>query len=325
MKVYIHNISNYYSSYYLHGLNKTADLEYTGSKEFESYNNRGFLIFEVGGKIGVVDNHDPMGVDQSLLDKVDFYFATNKVKGHDAYEKDKVFPLFPHYPIKVHKDYFKVFKLNPLFKIAPVALLKELYAQNLRTRYQDEVWDYRISNYVFFSGSIWKKEKWANELRAAFIEACRQNPKIEFEGGFVRRKDGAHGEYEHLLNTREYSPTSFAQKSRKSMITFNNPAVLGAVSWRLAESQNLGSFVLSFPFKIHLPVYPKNGEEIHYIHDKEELPEVINFISENSNYHRKIALGGKKYFERYCKPEVQARYMLDVLRGQVAPLQNSKA
>jgi hypothetical protein len=37
------------------------------------------------------------------------------------------------------------------------------------------------------------------------------------------------------------------------MIALNNPAVCGAVSWRLAEYLNQGLFVLSFPFKIELP------------------------------------------------------------------------
>ncbi|EOZ95656.1 hypothetical protein A33Q_3018 [Indibacter alkaliphilus LW1] len=324
MKVYIHNISNYYSSYYLHGFNKAADLEFTCSKEFEAYNNRGFLIFEINGKLGVVDNHDPMGVDEKLLDKVDFYFATNKVKGHEAYERENVFPLFPHYPVNVHKDYFSVYKQKPFIKIPPIALLKELYAQNLRTNYKEEVLNYSFSNYVFFSGSIWKKEKWANELRAAFIEACKQNPSIEFEGGFVRRKDGAHGAYDHLLNNRAYSPSDFAKRSKKSMIIFNNPAVLGAVSWRLAESLNFGSFVLSFPFKIYLPVMPRHEEETHYIHDSGELPDVINFIARNEAYHKKIAFGGKQYFEKYCKPETQVSYLIDVLSGNTSPLQSSQ-
>lgn len=310
MKVNLLNIPNYYSSYYLLGFTQSHDLSYIASKEFDAFNNQGYLIFEVNGKLGVIDNHDPKGVNEQLYNRVDWYFVTNKLKNNPNYERERVIPLFPHYPVDIKVEYFKTFGLNPLFKIESISLLKELYAQNLRTKYKSENFDYQSSNYVFFSGSIWKKESTANELRAAFIKSCQEHSMVDFEGGFVKRKDGNHAGFDSLLNEKKYSPTEFALKSSKSRIIFNNPAVLGAVSWRLAESQNLGSFVLSFPFGIHLPIFPVHGEELHYIEDKEEIPDAIDFIMRNDTYHEKVSKGGKKFFEKYCTPAMQIKYIL---------------
>lgn len=269
------------------------------------------MIFELNGKLGVIDNHDPIGVNESLYKLADFYFVTNKVKGNPSYEKENVIPLFPHYPVNIKNEYFKIFGLNPLFELNTLELLKELYAQSLRSAYRLETYQYDNSNYIFFSGSIWKKEDRANELRASFIDSCKKNPTVNFEGGFIRRKDGIHNGLDHLLNSKKYSPKEFAHLSKKSRIIFNNPAVLGAVSWRLAESQNLSSFVLSFPFDIHLPNDPKHGHEIHFIREKEEIPEAIDFIMKNDTYHEKIAKGGKQYFDKCCRPESQIKYILD--------------
>ena len=311
MKVIIHNISNYYSSYYLLGLIKVHEPHFSASKEFSSFNNRGYIVFEINGKLGVIDNHDPIGVNEELYEKSDFYFVTNKVKGNPSYERERVFPLFPHYPIDVRSSYLKLFGAHPFLKLKPIDFLKELYAQSLRPLYNSEQFQYHGSNYVFFSGSIWKKEPLANQLRATFIQACKDHPMINFEGGFVERKDGQHGGYDHLLNTKKYKPREFASLSRQSRIIFNNPAVLGAVSWRLAESQNLGSFVLSFPFDIHLPKYPLHGEEIHMINSLEEISESIDYIMKNDSYHQKISKGGKLFFDKYCTPEKQINFVLN--------------
>jgi hypothetical protein len=64
-------------------------------------------------------------------------------------------------------------------------------------------------------------------------------------GGFVPRSDGFNYGYDQELNKEIYQ-VSFL--GAKSMIALNNPAVCGAVSWRLAEYLNQGLFVLSFPF-----------------------------------------------------------------------------
>lgn len=98
------------------------------------------------------------------------------------------------------------------------------------------------------------------------------------------------------------------------MVVFNNPAVLGAVSWRVAECLNRGSFLLSLPWKIELPEFPIHGEEIHEIKEIEESEGFLRFLLSNPSYHRKISEGGKAYFENKCRPEIQASQILNHLK-----------
>src|SRR5688572_22751687 len=90
------NIPNFYSSYYVLGFYQTGNLKYRPEKRFAKFNNRGFVIFRIGDKIGIVDNHDPVGVDRELYEACDLYFATNKLLGHAEYEQAKIRPIFPH-------------------------------------------------------------------------------------------------------------------------------------------------------------------------------------------------------------------------------------
>ena len=40
---------------------------------------------------------------------------------------------------------------------------------------------------------------------------------------------------------------------------------------------------------------------------------ILEKVVNNPDYHEKVAKGGKKYFDTYCTPEAQARYILDFL------------
>lgn len=307
------NIPNFYSSYYVLGLSKVAKLKFTRDKNFDKFNNRGFVIFEVEGKVGVIDNHDPVGVNQELYELCDLYFATNKLLENESYNQEKVKPIYPHYPVNIIPLYLRLFGFNLIKLLKPKDLAREIYVLNSRPAYNKEADRYQHSNYVFFSGSTWKKEPWANQIRAEFIRACKANPSIEFEGGFIPRSDGDNFGFDNELNKIKYPPKKFSELSAKSLISLNNPAVLGAVSWRLAEYFNFSSFVLSFPFMIDLPKIPEDQKEILYINKSEEYPQILEKVVNDPLFHEKVARGGKKYFDSYCTPEAQANYILRLL------------
>lgn len=316
-KIELLNIPNFYSSYYILGFKKTGNLVYKPDQNFSKFNNRGFLIFRFEGKIGVIDNHDPVGVNQELYSACDLYFATNKLLGHAEYEQEKVRPIFPHFPVNILSTYFRLFGKDLLFKLKPRDLAREIYVLSSRPTYSKLPETYNYGNYIFFSGSTWKKEPWANQIRAEFIRACKAQEGIEFEGGFIPRSDGNNFGYDQELNQRKYSPLEFSKLSAKSMVNLNNPAVLGAVSWRLAEYWNFSTFVLSFPFAIDLPRIPKNGEEIHYIQDSSKYKEVLDQVINDPSYHKKVSKGGKAYFDRYCTPEAQSEYILKTIQSLI--------
>jgi hypothetical protein len=306
-------IPNFYSSYYLLGFSKTFQLRYSPEMEFEKFNNRGFLIFRLKNKIGVIDNHDPIGVNEELYEKSTLYFATNKLLNKESYNQPKVRPLFPHYPVNILPLYFRLFGLDLIRKLSPRDLAREVYVLRSRPSYRNEKDRYQFGDYVFFSGSTWKKEPWANQLRAEFIKACKAHPQIDFEGGFIPRSDGDNFGFDGELNKVKYSPKKFSELSAKSLISLNNPAVLGAVSWRLAEYWNFSSFVLSFPFAIDLPVQPEHGLHIHYIGQSNEYSAVFDKVLNEPEYHQRVARGGKAFFEIHCTPEAQAKYIVDAI------------
>lgn len=314
-KVTLLNIPNFYSSYYLLGLSEKFRLEFRPEPNFSKYNNRGFVIFEVEGKIGVVDNHDPVGVDQELYSRADLYFATNKLLDNPSYQQEKVRPLFPHYPINIIPLYIRLFGFRLLFSLKPKDLAREFYVLNSRPKYKLLGDNYQYGNYIFFSGSTWKKEPWANQIRADFIRSCKANSRIKFEGGFIPRSDGNNFGFDSELNQVKYTPKKFSELSAKSLVSLNNPAVLGAVSWRLAEYWNFSSFVLSFPFAIDLPVVPENGKEICFVESSSQYEGILDKVLQEPEFHRLISKGGKDFFDKYCTPSAQANYIISSLLG----------
>ena len=314
-QVNILNIPNYYCSFYQLGLGKISDLRYNPKKEFAHLNGKPFLVLEYKGKIAVIENDDPVGVDKSSYSNSDLYFATNKLLLSEDYSMGKVRALFPHYTINNAFDYLKLFGLKGVKALSPKEYLRQFYTLYRRPKFINKPYHTLDSNYVFFSGSIWKKENWANQIRSEFVQACQTNPHIDFEGGMNPRTDGdLCGLPESVIDQR-YTAKDFSEKSSRSVIGFSNPAVLNAVSWRLSEYWNYGCFVISFPFKIDLPKVPEHGKDIHYVESAEEFSDVITFAMKNPKYRKKVARGGKTYFEENCLPEIQARRILNMLEN----------
>ncbi|MGI0107869.1 glycosyltransferase [Salinimicrobium sp. WS361] len=303
--IQILNIPSYVSSYYLAGLNEIGRFEYEPNEEFRKWNGTPILILRIGKKNIVIDNHDPIGVQQGLYDEAALYYTTNKLKEKPDYNLPKVRALFPHYPVNLWWLYKKLFGFDWYRECGLEKVLRDISAHTKRPPYRNFKNTYEFTNYIFFSGSIWKKEGEANIQRAQFIKTCRSNSTINFEGGLVPRKEGNFSQLDEALGTKRYSWKEFEKKSSRSMVNFNNPAVLGAISWRVGEYLNLGTFLLSLPWKIYLPVFPIHGEEIHMIEDTREIPELFKFLLRNPTYHKKVASGGKKYFHNNCTPRSQ--------------------
>lgn len=301
---------NFYSSYYLYGLRKCTKIHFDPSDEFKEWNGWPFLILKKGRKLFIIDNADPVCVRQDLYDEANIYFATNKLLDKEEYNQPKMQPLYPHYPINCWKTYLEIFKKDFFMSFGKKKALKEIYFLQQRPKFRNQEAIEIHKPYVFFAGSIWKKEEEANLARAKFIRASKSLEMIEFEGGLLGRTDGTHHGYEDVLSPKKYSPREFSRKSAKSFVVFNNPAVLGAVSWRFAEYLNNGNVVVSLPWKIHLPDYPKHGKEIHMITEPQEIKEILRFLINHKDYHSEISKGGKEFFKRNCHPLEQAKRIL---------------
>ncbi|GAA4815435.1 hypothetical protein [Litoribaculum gwangyangense] len=308
--VYILNIPNFYSSYYLYGFDKVFHIKFKFDTTFTKYNNKPILIFRIKDKLGVINNDDPVYFDQELYQLSDMYFVTNKLIDNEFFNQPKVKPLFPHYPINILPLYLKLFNISLVKFLKFKDLAKQVYTLIRRPTYENYKFKAEKENYIFFSASIWKKEPETNRIRAEFIRYCKADDRLVFEGGFVPRNDGNHFDFKEELNEIKYPPKTFSKLSRRSKIVLNNAAVWGAVSWRLAEYLNQSLFVLSFPFKIEFPIPLKHNKEIHLINKTSEFPEVFDKVLHNKDYHKYIAENGKSYFSKYCTPEAQVEYIV---------------
>jgi spore maturation protein CgeB len=130
----------------------------------------------------------------------------------------------------------------------------------------------------------------------------------------VPRKEGDFSHLKEALGLKRYNWKEFQKNSSYSMVNFNNPGVMGAVSWRVGEYLNMGTFVLSLPWQTNLPVFPEHGKEIHLIEDTWEIKSLLNFLLRNQDYHKKVASGGKKYFCNYCTPGAQIKNILKEIK-----------
>jgi hypothetical protein len=314
-KVSVLNIPNYYSSFYQLGLESVADLRYTPRPEFAHLDNKPYLVIECNGKIAVIENDDPVGVDKASYDMADIYFATNKLFVREDYSWPKVHAIYPHYSINNHMAFLKLFGLKGVQQIGAREFFKQWYILYRRPKFVKMPKKKLEGNYVFFAGSIWKKENWANQVRAVYVQACQNNPLIQFEGGMNPRTDGDLCGLPLSVMDKRYTPSEFAEKSARSIIGFSNPAVLDAVSWRLGEYWNYGCFVIAFPFKTDMPSLPEHGKHIHYVQDPDEFSDVITFVMKNPDYREKVSFGGKQYFDEFCLPEIQANRILDLLEN----------
>ncbi|MFV5698647.1 hypothetical protein ACM55H_09800 [Flavobacterium sp. ZT3R17] len=305
------NIPNFYSSYYLLGLNQAYKVKFKMDSNFTKFNNKPILIFKVNGTIAVIDNDDPTGVHQELYELASVYFVTNKLIDHDSYSQPKVKPLYPHYPVNTVLLYFRIFGLGLFRYLKFEDLIRQIYILLRRPLYTSYKKSFKKDNFIFFSSNIWKKEPETNQIRAEFIRFCKADNRIVFKGGFIPRSDGTNYGFDNELNDEKYSPKMFSKLSAKSKIALNNPAVCGAVSWRLAEYLNQGLFVLSFPFKIELPQNFAQASEVYFIEKTTEYKPVLNKIVDNPDFHEAVARKGKLYFDTYCTPLAQAKYIYD--------------
>lgn len=309
------NIPNFYCSYYLYGLSKVHKIKYVFNEKFQSYNFTPFLIFTIHDKIVVIDNDDPRRVNAVLYELCALYFCTNKLKDSVSYQQSKVRALYPHYPINIMPLYLRLFKLNLFRKLRIRTLATEIYTISRRPSYNQKQVEQKKDNYVFFSGSLWQKEKESNLIRANFIQTCISHPKINFEGGLIHRKDGDKNGLHQSIFNKKYHPRKFSKLTAKSIIGFNNPAVRGAVSWRLAEYLKNGSYILSLPLKTELPKELIHEKHIHFIKDSASIQNVLDRAIQDEPYAKQIAVKGQDYFNEFCTPEAQVDYIVKMIEN----------
>lgn len=159
-------------------------------------------------------------------------------------------------------------------------------------------------DYVFYVAWPWKKHAEVNPPRARFIRACKSMPGIEFEGGFVPRRRNDVPDIDDIAAERVYPFRQWLERTQRSALAFNCPAVHGCLGWKLGEYLALGKAIISLPVPRQLPADLRHGEHIHLVQDDPEaITEAVQHILGDPAYRRRLEVAARAYYVRYLAPE----------------------
>lgn len=172
-------------------------------------------------------------------------------------------------------------------------------------------------NYVFFTGSLWKKEPHTNEARANFVRACRRIAKIQFEGGLAPRKLNDVPGFDDVSSGKRYNLEEYLTKLARSTVAFNTPGVLSCLGWKLPEFMALGKAIISLPLERLMPAPLEHGVHMHFIKTGriEEIQEAVELLIYDEKYRKKLAYNARSYFDRWLSPEAVMARLLHKLTG----------
>lgn len=269
-----------------------------------------------------IDAKDNPRYDQRGLEWCDVYAKVN-LRNDDA-PSPKVISAGPNFPMKLERLAGTAVRSLALFGLRTAARRQcsRTYARmhfagwHSQWRYAERESDYSYQpsnkSYVFFASSLWKNEAEANEIRASFIRICRSLRGVRFEGGFAPRSAGDVPGFDDLTTARRYSHREFVEKSARSLVVLNNPAVARSHSWRLAEFLALGKAIISTTLDCAVPAPLVHGEHIHYAGPAHEsLRAAIEQIIDDPAYRTRLERGARDYYERFLSPRaVMSRLLL---------------
>ncbi|MFL9831979.1 hypothetical protein ABS764_14095 [Flavobacterium sp. ST-87] len=321
-KVYVYGLCNvFYDAYYIKGLNEVIGKVNFNISKFPLFKQGTFaVIIENTNSVKkiIIDSGDSNEIDLMNLQWCDVYGKINYDKTvwqHGEMAK-KIISIGPGFGIKIWNLFktlfymgvnFYKFKTHISNKRDFVANYWRQYKRLYISKYYPEV---SSKNEVFFISSIWRKEKDTNDYRALFIECCKENRKVVFEGGFASRTDGNNLGYDNLVTSAKIPLKVYVKKIKKSAIVFNTPAVLSCHGWKLAEFLALGKAIITTPHFNELPADLLNYEHLIYANNKETIQKAIDELITDENLKKQIQIAGREYFEEYLAPEAVIKKIL---------------
>lgn len=306
----------FYYSFYIKGV-----YDFLGKRnvtfscsDFPNFPERTFaLIFEEENykrKI-IIDAFDSSDINVKAAEWSDIYGKVNYDSNNVPSEfLSKIKVIGPSFAIRVWSfpglvyhlcyNYIKARKRIHLFD----NFIKNYWRQYKRLRIEEYTKNIRTSeNYIYSMNSLWEKESRVNQIRACFFKACKNLESVIFEGGFAPRSDNKTLGYDDFLCQRDKFP-DYLNKTKKSFVVFNTPAVQKCHGWKLAEYLALGKAIISTDIFNELPKPLRHEKEIHYLSENDPIEEVILRIKNDDFYRVSLEKSARKYFEDVLKPEI---------------------
>ena len=318
--VHIHpSFDALYYSFYLYGLLKVLKgegIHYT-TEGFPQGSHHCLLVRmpEPGPLRLCIDALDGSKVEEALMGWCDVYAKINVDPGSKwAGANGKLMCIGPSFGIRVFGAAQTLLHAAATLRYFRTIRQKR---EHLATYFRQ--WAYRLpepeyqpavsrADYVFFTGSLWKREPETNRHRASFIRACKSLTQVTFEGGFAPRERKDVPGFEDITVQRRYSFREYVSKIKLSAVAFNTPAVLSCHGWKLGEFLALGKAIVSTPPVRALPAPLVHGEHLHLVDGSEaSIREAVERIIEDGAYRRKLERNARQYYEQFLSPEAVVR------------------
>ncbi|OMQ09888.1 hypothetical protein [[Flexibacter] sp. ATCC 35103] len=322
VKVYIYGLCDvFYDGYYIQGIKEIyKDFEFNISK-FPDFPEETFAFIIEGNNYSkkiIIDSKDSGQIDLISLEWCDVYGKVNyNTNSLPVADHDKIVAIGPSFGIKIwnlfETLYYGTFNF---IRFKNSIVNKRGFAANYWRQYKRfRLKKYHLtqssSNEVFFLNSIWKKENETNNNRALFIETCKNNKNIDFEGGFVSRTNGDNLGFDALIYSQIIPLKTYLKKLKNSAFVFNTPAVLSCHGWKLAEFLALGKAIISTSHYNKLPADLINEKHLLYAESKDEINKAIEKLTTDISFKRKLEFESRNYFETYLVPQKVIKRLLE--------------
>lgn len=320
-KIYVYALCDvYYDSFYLEGIQKLFSTYTFNINKFPKFRPGTFAVLIPDGDSTIkliIDSRDTNKYDEEGLNWCDVYGKVNyNNKNIPEKHKEKIKPIGPSFGIKIWNFPVTIYNaINNYLKFRRSIANKREFLANYWRQYKRlplESYQYApsLNDYVFFTGSIWKKESLTNNARASFIKACKANSKIVFEGGLAPRKDGDNLGFNDIVVTQRYDLQEYLNKIKLSSMVFNTPAVLSCHGWKLGEFLAMGKAIITTHHLNTLPAELEDNFHASYIDSNEDIASKINLILSDDNFKTFLEKNSKQYFDEYLSPKIVIQRLL---------------
>lgn len=275
------------------------------------------IVLESDGKRYkiIIDFGDDIPIRENAYNWCDIYAKINYFPEKTG-EFDKVVPIPPGFGIRIWN--WKQILINCILNLFQLKFKPQIslfhyfrdYLSQLKMmrleRFDDQAVEEQRGDYVFFVSSLWPHQnclEGTNLLRKSFMDSCRK-AGADFEGGFLLLEEShpQKEEFAEFVFKKRYPLSIFVEKTKKSALVFNTPAVHNCHGWKLGQYLAMGKAIISTPLQNRLPQELRHGEDIHIVSGPEELRKAVHLLLIDQEYRKSLEKGARNYFDQNASP-----------------------
>jgi len=309
-------------------------------------------LFEVtsGGKtrvavIDIFDRYDSL--NPKVLEIVDQYFKFNfnqdYIEETNSAYRDKIFPTGFYFPVRYGRRILS-YELMKRF----LAGFHARERVGLKARLDDAKYslrEYRVlvnkhSHLEYYTENLrdqkedlhdlfWNVNYWSPKLNDGYgsIANCRQRVAImqiierlgmehsayKMSVGFFDNPD-ANRDYPQYVMRPTLPTREYLQVVARSKLSIVSRGLFDCFSWRMGEHMAMGKFALvERPLNQTYMPLSEGKDVVYFENDLSDLDHKLSYYLRHDEEREAIANRSKQYFDQYCRPEVQIKYMIDNL------------